>query len=63
MSNEQVDIFGYVFPNKFITGRFVLKSATCGFFAVFRSIRRSEYFDSFDFDLLMLQVNTPFFQL
>jgi len=61
MSNEQVDIFGYVFPNQSIAGRFVLKSATCGFFAVFRSIRRSEYFYSFDFDLLMLQVNTPFF--
>lgn len=63
MSNEQVNIFGDVFPNQFITGRFVLKSTTCGFFAVFGSERRSKYFDSFKFDLLMLQVNASLFQL
>ena len=63
MSNEQVNIFGDVFPNQFITGRFVLKSTTCGFFAVFRSERRCKYFDSFNFDSLMLQVNASLFQL
>lgn len=63
MSNQQVDIFGDVFPNQFVSGRFVLKGPTGGFFAVFRSERRSEYFDSFDFDLLMFQVNASLFQL
>ena len=63
MSNQQVDVFGDVFPNQFVIGRFVLKSTTGGFFAILRSERRSEYFDSFNFDFLMLQVNASLFQL
>ena len=63
MSNQQVNIFGDAFPNQFVMGRFVLESTTGGFFAVFGCERRSEYFDSFDFDFLMFQVNASLFQL